>query len=89
MQFRLTRRRAPRWRASQRARGDGAPRRTIDVDFEYRYRPELSFFVAARNITNAPSNHHEVYGDGTPEYARINQYWEHGVSYVFGIKGTF
>jgi iron complex outermembrane recepter protein len=65
------------------------PKRTLDIDFEYRIRPALSFFVAGRNVTNAPSNHQEVYGDGTPEYARISRYWEHGVNYVIGFKGSF
>ena len=49
----------------------------------------LSFFVAGRNVTNAPSTYQEVYGDGTPEYARTATYWEHGVNYVMGLKGSF
>jgi TonB-dependent receptor len=66
-----------------------APRRTLDVDFEYRIRRGLSLFVAGRNVTNTPSTHHEVYGEGTPEYARISTHWDHAVNYVMGFKGSF
>ena len=66
-----------------------APRRTLDVDFEYRVHPRISLFIAGRNVTNTPSTYQEVYGDGTPEYARIATYWEHAVNYVLGVKGSF
>ena len=66
-----------------------APRRSFDVDFEYRIRRGISFFVAGRNVNDAPSRFEEVYGQGTPEYARPNNYWLHGINYVFGFKGSF
>jgi iron complex outermembrane recepter protein len=66
-----------------------APKRMLDVDFEYRLRRGLSLFIAGRNVTNVPSTYNELYGDGTPEYARTYSYWEHGVNYVMGIKGSF
>lgn len=66
-----------------------APRRTLDVDFEYRLHPRVSLFVAGRNVFNEASTYQEVYGNGTPEYARTSTYWEHGVNYVLGIKGSF
>lgn len=66
-----------------------APRRAIDIDFEYRLRRGLSVFVAGRNVNDAPSRNEEVYGIGTPEYARSNAYWQHAVNYVFGVKGSF
>ena len=66
-----------------------APRRSMDVDFEYRIRRGLSFFISGRNVNDAPSRFEEVYGIGTPEYARPNSYWLHAVNYVFGFKGSF
>ncbi len=66
-----------------------APKRMLDIDFEYRLSRRLSLFVAGRNVTNVPSTYQEVYGDGTPEYARTASYWEHGVNYVMGVKGSF
>jgi TonB-dependent receptor len=66
-----------------------APRRAVDIDLEYRIRRGLSVFVAGRNVTDQPSRHEEVYGIGTPEYARISNHWLHGVNYVMGIKGSF
>lgn len=66
-----------------------APRRAVDVDFEYRFHRAISFFIAGRNVNDAPSRFEEVYGEGTPEYARPNNYWLHGVNYVFGVKGSF
>jgi iron complex outermembrane receptor protein len=66
-----------------------APRRTLDVDFEYRVHPRISLFVAGRNVLNEASTYQEVYGPGTPEYARISTYWEHAVNYVIGFKGSF
>jgi hypothetical protein len=66
-----------------------APRRTLDVDFEYRVHPRVSLFVAGRNVFNEPSTYQEVYGPGTPEYARTATYWEHAVNYVIGVKGSF
>lgn len=66
-----------------------APRRTLDVDLEYRLHPRISLFVAGRNVFDEPSTYQEVYGPGTPEYARIATYWVHAVNYVFGVKGSF
>jgi iron complex outermembrane recepter protein len=66
-----------------------SPKRMLDVDFEYRIRPSLALFVAGRNVTNVPSTNNEVYGDGTPEYARTANYWLHGVNYIIGVKGSF
>jgi outer membrane receptor protein involved in Fe transport len=66
-----------------------APRRAMDIDVQYRLRHGLSLFVAGRNVLDAPSRHEEVYGDGTPEHARISNSWLHGINYVFGVKGSF
>lgn len=66
-----------------------APRRAVDIDFEYRIRRGISVFVAGRNVIDAPSRHEEVYGIGTPEYSRPNAYWLHGINYVMGFKGSF
>jgi iron complex outermembrane recepter protein len=66
-----------------------APRRSVDIDFEYRIRRGISFFIAGRNVNDAPSRYEEVYGVGTPEYSRPNNYWLHGVNYVMGFKGSF
>jgi hypothetical protein len=53
-----------------------APRRNLDIDFEYRLRPGLSLFAAGRNVTKTKLVHNEIYGDGTPEYARTREYWK-------------
>ena len=66
-----------------------APRRTLDVDCEYRVHPRISLFVVGRNVFNEASTYQEVYGPGTPEYARTATYWEHAVNYVIGFKGSF
>ncbi|MGH7944391.1 MAG: TonB-dependent receptor, partial [Opitutaceae bacterium] len=65
-----------------------APRQTIDGNLEYRWRPRISFFLNARNLTNVPQDQ-ENYNTASPSYSRVVLRQIFGAQYTVGLKGTF
>lgn len=66
-----------------------APFKRIDLEFEYRLRPNLSLFAGGRNVTKEFSNQILIFGDGTPEHGKPFQSWASGANWEFGVKGRF
>jgi hypothetical protein len=66
-----------------------APYKRIDLELEYRLRPNLSLFAGGRNITKEYSNVIQIFGDGTPGYGKPFQNWSSGSNWEFGVRGSF
>jgi TonB-dependent receptor len=61
---------------------------TLNVNAEYRFSRKLSAYAVIRNIANKPLIT-EIYGPGTPRYARISNYQNLGSQISVGLKGEF
>jgi iron complex outermembrane receptor protein len=61
---------------------------TLNVNAEYRFSRRLAAYAVIRNIENKPLIT-EIYGPGTPRYARISNYQNLGSQISVGIKGEF
>ena len=77
--------------------GAGVPRETytynpeyltLNLNAEVRLTRRLGFYTVVRNIENKPLIT-EIYGVGTPRYARISNYQNLGSQISVGIKGEF
>ena len=77
--------------------GAGVPRETytynpeyltLNLNAEVRLTRRLGFYAVIRNIENKPLIT-EIYGVGTPKYARISNYQNLGSQISVGIKGEF
>lgn len=60
----------------------------LDLNADYQFRKQLSFFISARNVFNVDRRRF-AYGPDTPAYARQNFTREYGTQYTAGIKGSF
>ena len=61
---------------------------TLNVNAEYRFSRRVAAYAVIRNIENKPLIT-EIYGPGTPRYARISNYQNLGSQISVGIKGEF
>jgi len=60
----------------------------LDLNVDYQFKKQLSFFISARNVFNIDRLRY-AYGSATPDYAKQNFTREYGTQYTAGIKGTF
>jgi len=60
----------------------------LDLNADYRFKKQLSFFISVRNVFNLDRLQFGR-GSQTPEYAKQNFTREYGTQYTAGIKGTF
>ena len=65
------------------------PRVYLDANFEYRYSPQVGFFINARNLTNVAQDIQRYAPVVTPSWSRTYRREEFGVQYTAGVKGTF
>ncbi len=65
------------------------PRVYLDANVEFRFKPWMSFFVNARNLTNVAQDIQRYAQEITPSWARTYRREEFGVQYTLGIKGKF
>jgi iron complex outermembrane recepter protein len=64
------------------------PRRTLDLNAEWRINRYIGLFTNLRNVTNV-AWWSEIYGPETPAYARANNLTQFGVQGIVGVKGSF
>ncbi|HEX2100431.1 MAG TPA: TonB-dependent receptor, partial [Candidatus Synoicihabitans sp.] len=60
----------------------------IDADLRYQLNERFAIFVAARNLTNEPTQW-EISGPGAPSWSFLTSHRTFGAQYSFGVKGTF
>ncbi len=60
----------------------------LDLNADYRFKKQLSFFISVRNVFNLDRLQFGR-GSQTPEYAKQSFTREYGTQYTAGIKGTF
>jgi iron complex outermembrane receptor protein len=65
------------------------PRVYLDANLEYRFKPQLSFFLNARNLTNVAQDIQRYAPVVTPSWSRTYRREEFGVQYTIGVKGRF
>jgi len=65
------------------------PRTYIDLNFEYRFKPEFAVFANARNVTNVAQDIQRYAPVVTPSWSRTYRREEFGTQYTVGVKGTF
>ena len=66
----------------------GAKQLFLDLQGEYRLRPQLALFANLRNVGDA-TNDTGIYGPNTPEHAQFRQRTTYGSLWSFGLKGSF
>jgi outer membrane receptor for ferric coprogen and ferric-rhodotorulic acid len=64
-----------------------AERTVIDIDTSYRFSNRLTVFVSGKNVTDAPCIIYDV--NGVYGHKLETQVAAYGVSWTFGVKGTF
>lgn len=60
----------------------------LDTSLDYSMTKRYSLYITARNVFNDHDTQ-EAYAVGSPRYSKFAFEGEYGVTYQFGIKGTF
>jgi iron complex outermembrane recepter protein len=60
----------------------------LDASLDWQFTKHYSAYITARNVFN-DRDQQEAYAPGTPRYAKFAFEGEYGVTYQFGVKGTF
>ena len=60
----------------------------FDASFDYQLTKRYSLYITGRNIFN-DRDQQEAYAAGSPRYVKFAFEGEYGVTYQFGVKGTF
>lgn len=60
----------------------------FDASLDYQLTKRYSLYITGRNIFN-DRDRQEAYAEGSPRYVKFAFEGEYGVTYQFGIKGTF
>jgi iron complex outermembrane recepter protein len=60
----------------------------FDASVDYQLTKHFSLYITGRNLFN-DRDQQEAYASGTPRYAKFLFEGEYGVTYQFGLKGTF
>ncbi|MDO8632336.1 MAG: TonB-dependent receptor, partial [Phycisphaerales bacterium] len=60
----------------------------FDASLDYQLNKHYSLYITGRNIFN-DRDQQEAYGPGSPRYVKSAFEGEYGVTYQFGVKGTF
>jgi outer membrane receptor protein involved in Fe transport len=60
----------------------------FDASLDYQLTRHFSLYISGRNIFN-DRDQQEAYAPGSPRYVKFAFEGEYGVTYQFGVKGTF
>ncbi|MES2696336.1 MAG: TonB-dependent receptor [Verrucomicrobiota bacterium] len=60
----------------------------FDASLDYQLTKRFSLYITGRNIFN-DRDQQEAYAEGSPRYVKFAFEGEYGVTYQFGLKGTF
>jgi outer membrane receptor protein involved in Fe transport len=60
----------------------------FDASLDYQLTKRYSLYLTGRNLFN-DRDQTEFYAAGTPRYVKFASEGEYGVTYQFGLKGTF
>ncbi len=60
----------------------------FDASLDYQLTRHFSLYITGRNVFN-DRDQQEAYAEGSPRYVKFAFEGEYGVTYQFGIKGTF
>ncbi len=66
----------------------GSKRLYTDVNADYTFRKDLTFFVSMRNIADQTEDS-KIYGPNTPDYAKFRQRVDYGSAWTIGLRGSF
>jgi TonB-dependent receptor len=61
----------------------------LDLDVSYQFRPAITFFASASNLTSVPMGSRYIYSEATPDYARRRNFDVYGIQCILGLKGQF
>ncbi|MBL9202855.1 MAG: TonB-dependent receptor [Opitutaceae bacterium] len=65
----------------------GSKRLYTDVNLDYNFRKNLTFFVSMRNVADQTEDS-KIYGPNTPSYAKFRQRVDYGSAWSLGLRGN-